>query len=70
MATAGLTTIFTLSPVTCRSSSVMSVLRGSADATVRVVPSRLIGHTRTWRRYLAETFLSTGTEDGNSSRHR
>ena len=69
MATAGLMTIFTLSPVTWRSSSLTRVLSGSAEATVSVLPSRLIGHTRDWRRYLAETFLSTGTDEGNSSRH-
>ena len=50
-----------LSPVACRSSSAMSVLSGSAEATVSTLPSMLIGHTRYWRRYLAETFLSTGT---------
>ena len=61
----GLTTILTLRPVAWRSSSAMSVLSGSAEATVSVLPSRLMGHTRVWRRYLAETFLRTGTDEGN-----
>ena len=65
-----LTTSLTVSPVACRSSSAMMVLSGSAEATVSTLPSMLIGTTRYWRRYLAETFLSTGTVDGISSRQR
>src|SRR5260370_22690274 len=65
---AELTTNLTDSPVDWRRWSATTGLRGSAEATVSTPPSIVIGQIRYWRRYLADTFLSTGTVDGNSSR--
>src|SRR2546428_618782 len=68
MPAAELTTNLTVIPVAWRRSSTTIVLSGSAAATVSTPPSTVIGQTRYWRRYLAETFFSTGTVDGSSSR--
>ena len=70
IASAGLTTTFTVRPVDWARSSTMTGFSGSAVATVSTLPSTLTGQTAYCRRYFGERFFTIGSGDGSSSRVR